>query len=228
MWGLTAIKTIIPVRLTGAKSRLAPILKPEERIELTLTMLRDLLRVVREASAVTGISVVTPDERVLEVAGDFDADVILEKSVEGIDAAINKAAKLYANANGEEILILPVDIPLLAVGDVEKLASIVDKTRGMVIAPSKDGQGTNGLLLKPSTIISTKYGKDSFGLHLVEGWKAGVVPRIYRSSRIELDIDTPADLAEFILLKKDSETLRFLLERGIDHRLNELSIALRT
>ena len=215
------VKAIIPVRLAGTKSRLAQVLQPEERVEFTLKMLTDVVRAVAMAPHVSEILVITHSSSIIDLAHSLDAGTVLEASVEGIDSAIGKAVELCTNVR-DALLVLPVDIPLLTSTDVEVMISLAHGKRALVVAPSRDEKGTNGLLLKPAGVIQTRFGINSFKLHLDAGLISGVTPKVYRSPTMELDIDIPRDLAEFVSVERDSDAYRFLVERGINKRLTEL------
>lgn len=86
--------------------------------------------------------------------------------------------------------------------------------KSIVIVPSKDGKGTNALLLTPPRVISTFYGENSFYKHLAMASKLKVKSHIYRSSNIEFDIDTGTDLKRFISKKSDSSFYKTLIYKN--------------
>ena len=53
------------------------------------------------------------------------------------------------------------------------------------------------LLVRPAGLIPFSFGAGSFHRHQILAEKAGATVHIYRSERITLDIDTPADLAHY-------------------------------
>ena len=65
------------------------------------------------------------------------------------------------------------------------------------MAPAHDG-GTNGMLRRPPTVISSRFGPDSLSLHLQEAEAKGVATRIIDLASFRVDVDTPEDLAEVL------------------------------
>jgi len=60
---------VVPVKaLAKAKTRLAPLLSPQERQRLALFMLGDLLDKLRNIPEITGIIVVTPDPEIANLS----------------------------------------------------------------------------------------------------------------------------------------------------------------
>ena len=65
---------ILPVKeMAGAKQRLAPLLSPDERIELMRVMLRDVLAALSAAQGLAGIALVTLDPWAQALAQDHGA-----------------------------------------------------------------------------------------------------------------------------------------------------------
>jgi 2-phospho-L-lactate guanylyltransferase len=61
--------------------------------------------------------------------------------------------------------------------------------------PDRHGSGTNALRLTPPDVISPAFGSGSFARHAVLGAGAGAVVRVAQAPSLELDVDTPGDLA---------------------------------
>jgi 2-phospho-L-lactate guanylyltransferase len=66
----------------------------------------------------------------------------------------------------------------------------------VVIVPDRHGTGTNALVLTPPDAIAPSFGPGSFARHVALAEAAGVPHRVERVSALELDVDTPGDLAE--------------------------------
>ncbi len=184
---------IIPVKqLSEAKSSLKPILTPEQRRELVFCMLEDVLNSIRYAGPIKGTIVVSPDKEILDFARSKGATPLPEPGV-GLNEALNLAINHAMELGAESILILPSDIPLIRPVDVEKIVGMASSEREMVITPSRRN-GTNALLLRPPDLINLRFGGESFGAHMEEAHRAGIMPHIYRSERLETDIDEASDL----------------------------------
>lgn len=184
---------IIPVKqLSEAKSSLKPTLTPEQRRELTFCMLEDVLNTIDHAHQIKGTIMVSPDKQVLDLARSRGATPLTEPSV-GLNEALNLAINRARELGAKSVLILPSDLPLLRPADIEKIVGMASGERDMVIAPSKR-KGTNALLLRPPDLIDLHFGGESFRAHLEEARRAGIMPHIYRSERVETDIDEVLDL----------------------------------
>jgi 2-phospho-L-lactate guanylyltransferase len=184
---------IVPVKRLGeAKSSLGHVLRDEERRELVLSMLADVLEVIKATPSLAGSVVVSPDEEVLQAAKASGALVLLEPGV-GLNKAIELATHRAIAEGADAVLVLPADLPLVRVSDLENIAAMARFQRDIVLAPSKDN-GTNALLLKPPDVMSPRFGEESFIDHLSEARARGIVPRIYRSPFIAMDVDDVQDL----------------------------------
>ncbi|KUO39867.1 MAG: hypothetical protein AVW06_03275 [Hadesarchaea archaeon DG-33-1] len=184
---------IVPVKhLSKAKSSLTTALALAQRRELVLCMLADVLNAVRNSRSIANTVIVSPDEEVLDFARANDVIGIVEPGIE-----LNKALKLaieHAITRGAlSTLVLPSDIPLLKVADIENIIAMASLPQDVVIAPSKDN-GTNALFLRPPDVMSLRFGGESFPAHLVEARKVGVRPHVYRSINVATDVDDTADM----------------------------------
>ena len=65
----------------------------------------------------------------------------------------------------------------------------------VVIVPDRHGSGTNALRLTPPDVIAPSFGPGSFARHAARGAAAGAVVRVAQAPSLELDVDTPGDLA---------------------------------
>ena len=71
-------------------------------------------------------------------------------------------------------------------------------TRGppgsVLLVPSRDGTGTNAMLLRPPSAMRPALGPDSRARHLARARRAGLTALTRELPGLALDIDTPADL----------------------------------
>jgi 2-phospho-L-lactate guanylyltransferase len=200
---------IIPVkRLREAKSSLSEIFGPDQRRQLVLSMLADVLNAVRQASSISGAAVVSPDKKVLDFALLHGATDTVESGLE-LNAALKYAIEHIAGRDATSVLILPGDLPLLKSTDIENLTAMATAQRDVVIAPSK-ANGTNALLIRPPDLIDLRFGGESFPLHVQEAFRVGVKARVYRSPSVATDIDEPADLLSIETLGLGTRSHDFL------------------
>jgi 2-phospho-L-lactate guanylyltransferase len=101
----------------------------------------------------------------------------------------------HALAEGfERAVLVPGDTPLVERDDLARL--LAPAVPGVVIVPDRHGTGTNALVLTPPDAIAPSFGSGSFARHVALAEAAGVPHRVERASALELDVDTPGDLAE--------------------------------
>ena len=180
--------------LAGSKSRLGPVLDPEGRAALTLTMMRNVLAALREAG-VERAYVVSPDPDVLDAAAGSGAVPLRQRS-RGMNPALDEAREKAAADGATSLLILPADLPLLRAPDVWAVAEARNGGEGrlVVAAPDAAGKGTNALLLSPPDALPFLFGQDSFAAHLGAARERGVETRVVERPNLGFDLDTADDL----------------------------------
>ena len=194
---------IVPVKpLNRAKSRLAATLAPETREHLAGAMLVHTLTAIHESQAVSGILVISRDNRALVMARKHHARTVQESGMPELNAALERAGQVIASWNARAALVLPADLPLLMAADVEGLVQQGRYQQSVVIGPDRAGTGTNALLLRPPGLIPYLFGEASFARHVAAAESVGAAVHVYRSERLMLDLDTPDDVALYLELCK--------------------------
>jgi len=80
---------IIPVKpLKNAKSRLSPVLLPDQRFDLAQAMLRHVLSVTTTVQQVTGVLVISRDTKALAIAREFGAKTLQEGAMSNLNPAL--------------------------------------------------------------------------------------------------------------------------------------------
>jgi 2-phospho-L-lactate guanylyltransferase len=195
---LGGTRIIVPHRgLSVAKTRLAPVLDPDERIELARTLLKSVLAVVR--LAVFDVVVISPAADLEPIIAAAGARLVVQRGMglnQGLDQARGEAV-----ADGIQTLgVLHGDLPNLTPDDVRALLDAVEGDRGVAIAPDRAGAGTNGMALRPPEVIGFQFGPGSFAAHQAQAQDAGVLPVIVERPGLAFDLDTPEDLARWLEL----------------------------
>ncbi len=199
---------VIPVKsLEEAKSSFREILTPDQRKELVLSMLADVLTVLRDFGMNT--VVVSPDEDVLKFASRFGAEGLKEPGLD-LNDAMRLAVQNIMERGAREVLMLPADLPFIKSVDLENMLGMVTSDKEVVIAPSRTG-GTNALFLRPPDLIDLKFGGKSFPLHVAESVKVGIRPKVYSSPTISVDVDEAGDLLKAETLGLGTRTREFLV-----------------
>ncbi|HYO88328.1 MAG TPA: 2-phospho-L-lactate guanylyltransferase [Candidatus Limnocylindrales bacterium] len=190
-----SVWAIVPVKpFTRAKSRLAAVLSPLDRVELAEKLLRHIIATIQQVPEVTGVLVVSRDNKALAVAREAGAHTVQESGMPELNHALMRATQVVMAWRGGAVLILPADLPLVAPEDLRALVRMGDEDNSVVIAPDRAEDGTNALLVRPAGMIPYAYGPGSFQRHLELAREAKAIVRVYRTDRIMLDIDVPADL----------------------------------
>jgi len=210
---------IIPVkRLDNAKSRLSSLLTDDERKQFCLKMLEDVLGTVKSTKRAHETVVVSKDPLVSEITKIFDVAYLKERK-RGLNKTVSEAVNWCVKREATSVLVLPADVPLVVPTDLNRIFTLGEEA-SMVISTSRNGKGTNALLLTPPNVSPTFYGPRSFQRHIKEASKLKISFRRYRSPRIALDIDTVEDLTYFVSLKaKETSAYKVLEKIGVVNRL---------
>ena len=189
-------RVIVPHRgLDASKSRLSPVLSPDERGDLAAHLLRRVLRIARQA--VPDVVVISPSADLCELIEASGARLLVQRGM-GLNAGLDQARDVAVAEGMETLLVLHGDLPELDVPDVQALIAAVPDEGGVAIAPDRGGSGTNGLALRPPAAIPFRFGIDSFSAHQEAARSAGVPLAIVRRPGLAFDLDTPDDLSEWL------------------------------
>lgn len=190
-----SIWVIIPVKpLNRAKSRLSDVLTPDERARLTEFMFRRVVTAVKATSGIAGTLVISRDQRALAMARDMGAHTVQESGNPDLNTALTRATQVVIGMKGSAVLILPSDLPLITTEDVRAIADMGIAENTVVMATDAVGDGTNALFMRPPGLIEYVFGQGSFARHKAQAEANGARVKVYESSRLALDIDTPPDL----------------------------------
>ena len=190
IWAIVPVK---PLRL--GKSRLSGVLPDDERAILNRMFLEQTLDVLRNTPAVSQTLVVSRDPAALAIAREYGARTVLEDGTPNLNSALTRATMLARNYATRGVLVLPADLPILRKEDLLAFFDHIKKSPCVVITPDRHGSGTNALLMAPGGLIKYDFGPGSFARHCEHARVAGANLEIVRNENIELDLDTPDDLA---------------------------------
>ena len=207
------MKTVLlPVKdFRNAKQRLAPVLDAETRAGLARAMLMDVLDVLARARSPHRIIVFTACDEVIRMTQRLNFEVVLEESVDGHSAAVNRMVERLSPTSSR-ILSIAADLPRLAPTEIDFVMNAVSEP--ITLIPSRDWTGTNGVVFIPPAKIAMEYGEGSFRRHLTKISATGQCPDVMTLPGMAFDLDTPEDLRAFLAdPRSDSETWRFLRQR---------------
>jgi 2-phospho-L-lactate guanylyltransferase len=195
------IWAVVPVKDTAlAKQRLAAAVPPPLRQALMRAMLEDVLAALAEASGLAGRLLVTTDPAATRLAARYGASCMTEGAHHGHTGAVAAAARRLATEGADGMLTLPGDIPLVTAEEIGRLLAAHRPAPSFTIAPSRDEQGSNAVLVSPPEAVPLRFGDNSFFPHLAAAEARGIRPSVLHLPGIVLDIDNPGDLAHFAQL----------------------------
>jgi 2-phospho-L-lactate/phosphoenolpyruvate guanylyltransferase len=192
------IWAIVPIKpFNKAKSRLAKALHPEQREHIAESMFRRTVNVLTSVKDIRGVLVISRDTKVLAIARDLGAHTVQESGEPELNAALLRASQVAGMQHANGVLILPADLPLVTTDDIQQLLFLGRYHHSVVLAPDRNGDGTNAMLVVPPGLIPFSYGAGSYERHMALANAANATVQIYRSETLSLDIDTPEDLAMY-------------------------------
>jgi 2-phospho-L-lactate guanylyltransferase len=180
-------------------------------------MLFHVLSTLRKAGPFHSITVVSGDKGVRAIAKKFRANFVWEGKRRGLNRALRLAIGKSLRKSISAVLIVHADLPLLTSAQV---VNLVVKSRGysVTLAPSKDGSGTNALLLAPPSVLPPAFGKDSFRRYLLLVNRRKLRYRVICSMGFGLDIDEPKDFRRLMHYRPPNATGRFMRRVSIRTR----------
>jgi len=189
---------VVVARVANApKSRLALTLDVDQRRDLALAMLADVLDVCSRARhLLSGVVAVVDDPSARHVAELAGAIPVEDRTPGDMNVAVGLALRAVREVGARTAIVLPGDIPLLRVDDLAALIGAAEgASRAVVVGASHDQLGTNALLLRPVDVITPAFGPPSVDRHVRAGQAGGAVTRLVPDLGLTRDVDTPADLA---------------------------------
>ncbi len=191
-------RIIVPHRgLEHAKTRLSGVLDPAQRADLAEKLLRHVLE--EAVAAGPQVVVISPDPDLRWLVEAAGAGLTVQHGM-GLNAGLAQARE-EAIRDGIEVLgVLHGDLPALIAPDV---TALLDGARGegqlVSLAPDTAGTGTNGLAMTPPDLIGFHFGAGSLEAHRRAAKRAGAWLTIVRRPGLAFDIDTPDDLAAWLV-----------------------------
>jgi 2-phospho-L-lactate/phosphoenolpyruvate guanylyltransferase len=184
---------IIPVKpLRESKRRLERLLSTDERADLILHFLGDLLATLDQVGEIDRVLIVTGDPAVMALADKHGVDLLFEASPAGLNAAAVLGVAHAAKAGATAVLILPADLPFARIEDIEQMlaAYAPENVPIMAICGDETETGTNALFLAPPGGFTFHYGPDSFQAHLAEARSRGRMIFMVQAPGLRFDLDT--------------------------------------
>ncbi|WP_136688899.1 2-phospho-L-lactate guanylyltransferase [Halorhabdus amylolytica] len=190
------MRIFVPFDASESKTRLDPVLAPDERMDFARAMLADVLAAIEGTGGDPTVVATEP----------IDMQVPVTVDERPLDDAVNDR---LADAVVPTAVIMS-DLPLVTPETIDRLFSVDGE---VVLAPGRGG-GTNALVTRHPD-FRVDYHDASIRDHRAIATKIGVDPIEVDSYRLGTDIDEPEDLAE-VLLHSEGQASRWLRERGFE------------
>lgn len=186
---------LVPVKpFETAKSRLSTVLSPAARAQLSRNMLVQTLRLGNASNLFSTIVVVSRSDEVLALAQREHAQALCEEE-NGLNPAILQGIRCAECAGADGVLVLPADLPLVTMADLQEVAGLIEEV-DVVVAASADG-GTNALCQRLPHRIAPAFGVDSFARHIAAADTARCRLAIITSPTVAFDLDSPENWWKF-------------------------------
>jgi 2-phospho-L-lactate guanylyltransferase len=181
---------VLPVKSFGlAKQRLGEAVGADQRRALARAMAGDVLEALGRVEGLDGVIVVSAEA----LDAGAGVEMVHDPEEAGQSAAARRGVRAALEREAERVLLVPGDCPALEPVEVTQL--LAEPREGVVIVPDRHGAGTNALLIAPPAALDPAFGPGSFARHAALARAARAQVRIGRLPSLELDVDTPGDLA---------------------------------
>jgi 2-phospho-L-lactate/phosphoenolpyruvate guanylyltransferase len=209
---------LVPVKnLSAAKQRLAAVLDQPARTELAQAMLHDVVAALAAWTRRPACALVTSDPFALELARQYDFEIIPDPANPGETGAIEMATRLCEARGIDSTLVIPADIPLIQASELDQILAQAPE-EGSVLVPAADGRGTNAAFRRPANLFPLRFGNDSFKPHLAAAQATGKPCRVLELPGIALDVDNPGDLQQLLAHTGETRTQRLVRQWALDRR----------
>jgi 2-phospho-L-lactate guanylyltransferase len=209
---------LVPVKnLSAAKQRLASVLDQSARTELAQTMLHDVAATLAAWPHRPACALVTSDPFAIELAQQYNFEIIPDPANPGETGAIEMATRLCVSRGVDSTLIIPADIPLIEASELEQILAQAPE-EGSVLAPAADGRGTNAAFRRPANLFPMRFGNDSFKPHLAAAQATGKPCIVLQLPGIAVDVDNPTDLQQLLAHPGETRTQSLLRRWALDTR----------
>lgn len=212
---------LLPVKsFANAKQRLASVLDAAERYRLAQAMLEDVLQALRAWTQRPPVAVVTSDGYARRLARRFSFEIIEDPNNAGETEAIALATRMCEARGVPYTLVIPGDVPLVKTSELQAIVAASPEGReGSVLVPATDERGTNAALRRPPGLFPLTFGEYSFQAHLRAAQATTQPCVILRLPGVELDVDTPTDLASLITAPTRTHTQELLHAWRVQERI---------
>jgi len=204
---------LIPFKLKNPKTRLSGILSLEERKNLAILMLSDVLESIKECKGVKKVIIAVPDRNTAkmcsELIGKFEnsgVEILVDER--NLNDLVNFNITKLVN-DKTSLAVIMADLPLLSPLLVNEFLNLKGD---IVLSPGRKG-GTNMLLVRNQAFtVSYHYG--SFMKHVEIAKSKNLSVGIFDSFFSSVDIDDESDILELLIHGKGKRSCEYLKSLG--------------
>ncbi|MGA8619313.1 MAG: 2-phospho-L-lactate guanylyltransferase [Candidatus Sulfotelmatobacter sp.] len=209
---------LVPVKnLSLAKQRLAAVLDQPSRTKLAQAMLHDVVAALSLWTRRPACALVTSDRFALELARQYDLEVIPDPTNSGETGAIEMATRLCVSRGIDSTLVIPADIPLIEASELDQILAAAP-AEGAVLVPATDGRGTNAAFRRPANLFPLRFGNDSFKPHFSAAQATSKPCIVLQLPSIAIDVDNPVDLQQLLELPGETRTQSLIRQWALESR----------
>ena len=218
---------VIPVKQFHlAKQRLSTVLSDDERMYLAKMLLHDVLQSITNSPLVSQAVIVSRDPLAAEIAHAFGCDFLAEEQSD-LSLAVTQGANYAKNQGATSFAMVPGDVPLVTAEEITMLLTKPPRLSGIRIVADRHGTGTNGLVVRPISLMPFQFGEGSFHRHTESATELGVSVETLTLPGLSLDIDTPHDLSRLMKLAGDTASAGYLRSIEVSSRLADITPSLK-
>jgi 2-phospho-L-lactate guanylyltransferase len=183
---------IIPYKgVFTSKTRLARIMNDEERIRFSLSMLEEAMKAMAGAGVLRGRILLGGDQFSRNLAQKYGFQIMPDRK-KGLNENLIYALTELGKRGVEKTLIIPGDLPLIKVSSLKWMLHL-GKRYQVVISPSRNREGTNGLFIPTGFKGDLQFGPNSFLRHFHAFRQRTSSIAVLVCRQLSLDIDTPEE-----------------------------------
>lgn len=199
---------VLPVkRYSVGKSRLRELFSETELAELNRQLFESTFTKIQHSSGIDRILVVSRENQALEWCEAQGGMALVEDEPSSLNMAIIKGQGYVHRHGGERIVILPSDLPLMTVKDLDNLLKLANGVRKLVIVPDHFQSGTNALVMSEPHLVEPRFGTGSFRKHTRQAMEKKAELIVYLNENIQWDLDTSLELYRIINTKPEIKLL---------------------
>lgn len=207
---------ILPVkRFDVGKSRLQEIYSEKDLALINRFLFESTFKKLQNIPNIDRILVISREEQALEWCLDNGGRPLLESDPSSLNAAVSQAQRYIRQTGGAQVLVLPTDLPLITIEDLQQLTNLGNSGRKMVIVPDHYQTGTNAILMGEPDLITPRFGSGSFRKHTHQALKRKAELVVYLNENIQWDLDTSLELCRIIETQSEPNLLSQLRKEKI-------------